>query len=187
MPVKVYLADSYSLFRKGLKYILENECNVRVVGGFDNSKDFLDDIAYLKPNVVIVSRESYNYIPKIREVDSNIKFIYLDNSSSADILECDGYILANADVEEINKTFSSVIVDNVDLSSSLTDQYNLTDREIQVLKLLANGLSNKEIANKLSITERTTKNHISSILKKIHVNDRTQATLFAIKNNLVKV
>ena len=61
----------------------------------------------------------------------------------------------------------------------------LTKREIEVLKLLAEGLFNKEIAYKLSISERTVKNHVSNIFKKINASDRTQAAVFAIKNNLV--
>lgn len=185
MPIKVYLADKYSLFRKGLKYILENECNVRVVGEFHENRNLLDDIINLKPEVVIISRESYQFIPHIQEVDSNIKYIYIeDNNSSHELVNCDGYIMLNCEVEELSKVLDSFSGRRV---SSLNVENNLTDREMQVLLLLAQGLSNKEIANKLSITERTTKNHISSILKKIHVNDRTQATLFAIKNNLVSV
>ena len=63
----------------------------------------------------------------------------------------------------------------------------LTKREIEVLILLSEGLFNKEIAYKLDISERTVKNHISNIFKKINVSDRTQAAVFAIKNNLVKL
>ena len=61
----------------------------------------------------------------------------------------------------------------------------LTDREIEVLKLVAEGKFNKEIASQLKISERTVKNHISNIFKKIDVSDRTQAAVFAIKNNMI--
>ena len=64
---------------------------------------------------------------------------------------------------------------------------DLTRREIDVLKLLAEGLFNKEIASRLNISERTVKNHVSNIFKKISVSDRTQAAVFAIKNNLIKI
>ena len=64
---------------------------------------------------------------------------------------------------------------------------NLTDREIEVLKLVAVGMFNKEIGKKLAISERTVKNHLSSIFKKIECTDRTQAAVFAIRNNLVNV
>ena len=63
----------------------------------------------------------------------------------------------------------------------------LTKREVDVLKLMAVGSYNKEIGEKLNISERTVKNHISSIFKKIEVSDRTQAAIFAIKNNLINI
>ena len=63
----------------------------------------------------------------------------------------------------------------------------LTKREVEILKLLTGGLLNKEIAYKLSISEKTVKNHISNIFKKTGVNDRTQAAVFAIKNKVVSV
>ena len=63
----------------------------------------------------------------------------------------------------------------------------LTRRELEVLKLLAVGMYNKEVAEKLDISERTVKNHVSNIFKKIEVTDRTQAAVFAIRNNLVEV
>ncbi|WP_455717327.1 response regulator transcription factor [Anaerosporobacter sp.] len=71
---------------------------------------------------------------------------------------------------------------NQDENPAIND---LTKREIEVLKLLAEGLFNKEIAYKLSISEKTVKNHVSNIFRKIEVFDRTQAAVFAIKNNLV--
>ena len=64
---------------------------------------------------------------------------------------------------------------------------SLTKREIEILKLLSKGLINRDIANELFISERTVKNHISNIFKKIDVNDRTQAALFSIKNDLIRI
>ncbi|WP_330372720.1 response regulator transcription factor [Lachnoclostridium phytofermentans] len=72
-------------------------------------------------------------------------------------------------------------------SSSLANTEVLTRREIDVLKLLAEGLFNKEIAYRLSISEKTVKNHVSNIFKKISVSDRTQAAVYAIKNNFVNM
>ena len=62
-----------------------------------------------------------------------------------------------------------------------------TRREVEVLKMIASGSSNKEIASTLSISERTVKNHVSNIFKKIDVSDRTQAAVFAIKNDIIKL
>ena len=75
---------------------------------------------------------------------------------------------------------------SIELKTDITDKLNeLTRREIEVLKLLAEGMFNKEIAVRLHISERTVKNHVSNLFKKIKVNDRTQAAVFAIKNSLI--
>ena len=186
MPVKIYLADRYSLYRKGLKYILENECNVLVVGEFDEKKDFLEDIACLKPDIVVVSKESYDFLEQLQKLDKTIKYIYIDDDISKNtICNCDSVVSFRCKSVELKRIIEGILGRFIDEDSSIIDKYSLTDREMQILTLLATGLSNKEIANKLLITERTTKNHISSILKKILVNDRTQAALFAIKHNIV--
>jgi DNA-binding NarL/FixJ family response regulator len=75
--------------------------------------------------------------------------------------------------------------DKIEFENSKVEDEKLTRREIEVLKLLAEGLFNKEIAYKLSISEKTVKNHVSNIFKKIGVFDRTQAAVYAIKNNFV--
>ena len=72
-----------------------------------------------------------------------------------------------------------------ELNNNLKDP--LTEREMQVLKLITEGLYNKEIANILDISERTVKNHVSKIFKKINVTDRTQAAVYALRNNLVEL
>ena len=79
------------------------------------------------------------------------------------------------------------LIDDIELNSDFHKIENLTNREIEVLKHLSLGMYNKEIALKLEISERTVKNHISSIFKKIGVSDRTQAAVFAIRNELVDV
>ena len=75
--------------------------------------------------------------------------------------------------------------EKLEVSSSPREDDDLTKREVEILKLLAEGLFNKEIAIKLDISEKTVKNHISNIFKKIKVNDRTQAAVYAIKRNFV--
>ena len=88
----------------------------------------------------------------------------------------------------IEPELKSVLDEKVSIRDTAVDKLNdLTRREIDVLKLLAEGLFNKEIASRLNISERTVKNHVSNIFKKISVSDRTQAAVFAIKNNLIKI
>ena len=89
----------------------------------------------------------------------------------------------------MNKLVKSV--DKADLYKeflkSLNGVLQLTDRELEILKLMSSGMLNKEIAMQLNISERTVKNHVSNIFKKIEVSDRTQAAVFAIKNNLIEI
>ena len=115
---------------------------------------------------------------------------------------CDGYVLKDSDSETLKKAIFDVYNGETFIEPSLTVLLNsslaerdvmkdklseLTKREVEVLKLIASGMFNKEIASTLCISERTVKNHVSNIFKKIEVSDRTQAAVFAIKNNLVDI
>ena len=115
-------------------------------------------------------------------------------------LGCDGYIIKDCDVSILKKAIYTIydgdryiqpelqeqLEKSIELKTNITDKLNeLTRREIEVLKLLAEGMFNKEIAVRLHISERTVKNHVSNLFKKIKVNDRTQAAVFAIKNSLI--
>ena len=114
----------------------------------------------------------------------------------------DGYILKDSDSAQLREAIFTVISGESYIQPSMipmleskivernTDQAKidlLTKRELEVLKLLSIGLYNKEIGEKLDISERTVKNHISSIFRKINVTDRTQAAVFSIKNNLINI
>jgi RNA polymerase sigma factor (sigma-70 family) len=123
-----------------------------------------------------------------------------DSVLTAVELGCDGYIIKDCDVSILKKAIYTIydgdryiqpelqeqLEKSIELKTDITDKLNeLTRREIEVLKLLAEGMFNKEIAVKLHISERTVKNHVSNLFKKIKVNDRTQAAVFAIKNSLI--
>jgi two-component system response regulator DegU len=114
----------------------------------------------------------------------------------------DGYILKDSESAELKKAIFSIVEGENYIQPSLIPSLNskmieknrdegkiesLTKRELEVLKLLAVGMYNKEVAEKLNISERTVKNHVSNIFKKIEVTDRTQAAVFAIRNNLIEL
>ena len=114
----------------------------------------------------------------------------------------DGYILKDSESSELKKAINHVLNGENYIQPSLIPALNsrlvnrdidkekidaLTKRELEVLIQVASGMFNKEIATALNISERTVKNHISNIFKKIDVNDRTQAAVFAIKNNLINL
>ena len=114
----------------------------------------------------------------------------------------DGYILKDSESAELKKAIVSVVNGENYIQPSLIQMLNaklvsrdtdkdkieqLTKRELEVLIKVASGMFNKEIAISLNISERTVKNHISNIFKKIQVSDRTQAAVFAIRNDIIKV
>ena len=114
----------------------------------------------------------------------------------------DGYIVKDSGSVELKKAINSIMSGENYIQPNLIPALNkrlvardsdqdkidlLTNREIEVLIQVANGMFNKEIANSLGISERTVKNHVSNIFKKIDVNDRTQAAVFAIKNDIIKL
>ena len=115
---------------------------------------------------------------------------------------CDGFILKDSDFDTLKKAIFSVYSGETYIEPSLMPLLNsslaerdvlkekvsdLTRREMEVLKMIASGAFNKEIALTLNISERTVKNHVSNIFKKIGVSDRTQAAVFAIKNNIISI
>ena len=154
-------------------------------------------------------RQDRYYLDKImKDQKVSSKVLFLTATDNPDLLMkavdmgCDGYILKKSDSTTLRKAIHSVyngelyiepelmpiLNETVSVRDTAMDRLNdLTRREIDVLKLLAEGLFNKEIASRLNISERTVKNHVSNIFKKISVSDRTQAAVFAIKNNLIKI
>lgn len=145
---------------------------------------------------------------EIRDKKMNVKVLMLTVHNEVEYLVkavdigVDGYILKDSESLELKKAIQAVMNGESYIQSSLIPTLNsrlvtrdvdkekidsLTKRELEVLIQVANGMFNKEIAISLNISERTVKNHISSIFKKIEVSDRTQAAVFAIRNNIVKI
>ena len=147
-------------------------------------------------------------LEKVKEKNIDVKIIILTVHNEIEYLlkavniGIDGYMLKDSDSAELKKAIFHVIDGESYIQPSLIPMLNskmierdvdqtkidsLTRRELEVLKLLSVGLYNKEIGKNLGISERTVKNHISNIFKKINVMDRTQAAVFAIRNNLINV
>lgn len=211
MPINIFLTEGQNLMRKGLKLLLETECDVNVVGEARDGFECLNEVNKSNPNIAILdadmrSLDGIKTLKIMREQEFNVKTLMLAEKVNADMIvtamesKCDGFLLKNCEVTELKKAIYSIyngetyiqedlqgfLDKSVVLKNKSVDKLNeLTRREIEVLKLLAEGLFNKEIAVKLNISERTVKNHVSNIFKKIQVNDRTQAAVFAIKNKLI--
>ena len=153
-------------------------------------------------------KNGIDVLRQMKAEDSKIKVLILtvhnemEYLTSAVEIGVDGYILKDSESAELKKAIRAVrdgenyIQPNLipalnrHLLNRDTDKdkiFSLTNRELEVLVQVANGMFNKEIATNLNISERTVKNHISNIFKKIDVSDRTQAAVFAIKNNIIKL
>ena len=211
MPVNIFIADDQRLVRQGIRSLLEDNCDVDVVGEATNGFECLNEVSKINPNIVIldVDMTGMNGIDTLKIMKeqgfSSKTLMIADDKNSDSVLTavelgCDGYIIKDCDVSILKKAIYTIyegdryiqpelqeqLEKSIELKTNITDKLNeLTRREIEVLKLLAEGMFNKEIAVKLHISERTVKNHVSNLFKKIKVNDRTQAAVFAIKNSLI--
>lgn len=213
MSIKVMIVDDHMLIREGIKQLLEFDGNIEVIEEASDGVECLEKLKNIKPDVLLldINMPNKNGIQVLEEIKSNkmdIKVLILTVHDEVEYLikavdiGVDGYILKDSESAELKKAISHVLEGENYIQPSLIPALNsrlvnrdmdkeklesLTKRELEVLIQVANGMFNKEIATSLDISERTVKNHISNIFKKIDVNDRTQAAVFAIKNNLIQL
>lgn len=209
--VKIIIADDHMMVREGLRQLLELDGDILVVGEAGNGEECLKLIETEKPDVVLLDinmpvmnglkmlemlRASVNKKQKVLILTIHNEVEYLVKAIDIGV---EGYVLKDSDSTVLKRAifkiyngeqyidFTMVPLLNEKSAQEKAEDEKLTRREIEVLKLLAEGLFNKEIAYKLSISEKTVKNHVSNIFKKIGVFDRTQAAVYAIKNNIVEL
>ena len=213
MAVEVIIADDHSMVREGLKQLLELDGDIVVSGEASDGVECLDLLEKKLPQALLLDINMPNMnglevLEKIKERNLDTKVIILTVHNEVEYLlkaveiGIDGYMLKDSNSDELKKAIYSVIEGESYIQPNLIPILNskmierdvekeklalLTKRELEVLKLMAVGSYNKEIGEKLNISERTVKNHISSIFKKIDVSDRTQAAIFAIRNNLISI
>ena len=213
MSVKIMIADDHSLIREGLKNLLELEGDIEVVAEAEDGMQCLDKLEYITPDVLLLDinmprMNGLDVLRNLKERRIKVKVLVLTVHNETEYLMkavdigIDGYVLKDSESSELKKAIFAIVDGETYIQPSLIPALNskmiekdkdgakidlLTRRELEVLKLLAVGMYNKEVAEKLDISERTVKNHVSNIFKKIEVTDRTQAAVFAIRNNLVEV
>ena len=213
MSIKIMIADDHSMVREGLKSLLDLEENIEVIEQAENGIDCLEKLEKVTPDVLLLdinmpSMDGLEVLKKLKEEKSKVKVLLLTAHNETEYLlkaaelGSDGYVLKDAPSSLLVKAINSVYQGETFIQPSLELIINdkieekkqddlkiesLTRRECEVLKLLAIGMYNKEIGETLNITERTVKNHVSNIFKKIGVSDRTQAAVFAIRNSLIDI
>ncbi len=211
MAVKIMITDDHSMIREGLKNLLELDGDIEVIAEAEDGMECLDKLESIHPDVLLLDinmpkMNGLEVLKKLKEKRSKIKVLVLTVHNETEYLMkavdigINGYVLKDSESSELKKAIFAIYEGETYIQPSLIPALNskmiekdkdevkidnLTRRELEVLKLLAIGMYNKEVAEKLDISERTVKNHVSNIFKKIEVTDRTQAAVFAIRNSLV--
>ena len=213
MSIKVILADDHAMIREGMRNLLEFDGSIKVISEANDGEECLEMLKTMVPDILLLDinmpkKNGLEVLAAIKKQKINTKVIILTVHNEVDYLikaidlGVDGYMLKDLPSSELMKAINTVFNGEQYIQPDLIPLFNnrlisrdidsvkvdsLTSRETEVLILIAKGMFNKEIADSLSISERTVKNHISNIFKKIEVADRTQAAVFAIKNNLIKL
>lgn len=213
MAISIMITDDHSMIREGLKSLLELDDDIKVIAEAVDGRDCLDKLDVYKPDVLLldINMPNMNGLEVLKELKarkSKVKVLVLTVHNETEYLMkavdigINGYVLKDSESAELKKAIRAIMDGETYIQPSLIPALNakrlernedeekidsLTRRELEVLKLLAIGMYNKEVAEKLEISERTVKNHVSNIFKKLEVTDRTQAAVFAIRNNFIKV
>lgn len=213
MSIKIVIADDHKMVREGIKQLLELDGDISVISEAGDGNECLDIIKFDKADVLLLdinmpNKNGLEVLEEIKKQKIDIKVLILTIHNEIEYLlkaveiGVNGYVLKDSELAVLKEAINAVNNGETFIQPSLApllkekvlreekdnkDSSVLTRRELEVLKLLAEGLYNKEIAYKLSISEKTVKNHVSSIFKKIGVFDRTQAAVYAIRNNIVEL
>ena len=213
MSIKVMLTDDHALMREGIKHLLEFDGSIEVIEEASDGIECLQKLEKIHPDILLldINMPEMNGIEVLEELkirEDPLKVLILTVHSEVEYLVkavdigANGYILKDSGSSELKQAINVIMSGESYIQPSLLPALNsrlinrdvdqdklqtLTKREIEILTQVAGGMFNKEIAVNLNISERTVKNHISNIFRKIDVSDRTQAAVFAIRNNIVKL
>ncbi|MBD5542148.1 MAG: response regulator transcription factor [Lachnospiraceae bacterium] len=213
MGIEVMITDDHKMVREGIKQLLELNNFISVVGMAADGMECISLLKEKEADVLLLDINMPNMngletLKEIKEFNSKVKVIFLTVHNEVDYLlravemGADGYVLKDSGSAELVNAIQMVMDGESYIQPDMIPMLNskmvvrnsdrekiknLTKRELEVLVLVSEGMFNKEIADQLSISERTVKNHISSIFKKIDVSDRTQAAVFAIRNSLIHI
>ena len=211
--IQILIADDHSIVREGLKQLLELEEDFEVVGQASNGVETIEKVKELKPDVLLLDinmpvMNGIKALKKLKEEGIDTRVVILTIHEDREYLletmqiGASGYILKDSDsasfFKAIRDAYAGESYIQPKLAADLIREFNrprvtrvkneneLTQREYEVITLIADGMNNKDIADRLFISEKTVKNHVSNIFRKINVSDRTQAAIYAYKNKIMK-
>ena len=210
--MKVIICDDQALVRDGLAMLLKLEPDIEVVGTAEDGAAAIEMVADKRPNVILMdlkmpimngveaTRQIRMKYPEVRVL---VLTTYADDEWVFDAIQAgaSGYLLKDTPREDLIKAVMGTVAGKTYVDPSIAGKVleqvsshqtqpatlitsKLTDREIEVLRLMARGLSNADIADQLFLSDGTVRNHVSAILAKLSVSDRTQAAVIAIQHGL---
>ncbi|MDD5595969.1 MAG: response regulator transcription factor [Candidatus Omnitrophica bacterium] len=213
--IRIFLCDDHTLFRQGIRKLLELEPDIAVVGEAGNGQEMLNILKKSGPDIILMdigmpdldgvtaTYKAKKILPRVKII---ILTVYEDEAHIFQAIKAGamGYLLKDVSIEELIEAMRSVykgealiqpvVATKVLKEFAMLDKRkicegdkfysDLTEREKEILRLIALGGTNKEIANKLDISEKTVKNHISNIFQTLHVNNRTQAAIYALDKKI---
>ena len=210
---RVLVVDDQNLFRSGLVRLLEADSRVQVVGQAVDGLDAIKKVASLKPDVILMDLKMPNLdgIEATRRVlaeHPQIKILILTTfETDSYVLQAlragaSGYVLKDAQIDSVVSSILAVISGERVMASAVVNRVvemlsgnstpkefydGLTAREVEILKLIAMGQANKQIARRLDISDKTVRNHVSNMYEKLHIYDRSQVVLYGVRKGLVEV
>jgi NarL family two-component system response regulator LiaR len=206
--IRVMIVDDHDMVRSGLEVMLEVYDDLELVGNVSRGEDAVRLCPQLRPDVVLMDLVMPNMngvetTKKLRELCPEIQIIALTSFKDKELVQdalqagAIGYLLKNISNDELAKAIREAHAGRSTLAPEATrvlieaatqpsqPGHDLTEREREVLQLITEGLNNREIADRLTISRSTVKNHVSNVLSKLGVNSRTEAATFAVQHHLV--
>lgn len=212
--IRVYITDDHQIVRRGIRQLLSTEAGIEVVGEASNGKEAVAEVDKLKPDIVLMDlvmpvMDGIEAIRQIKAGHPSIQILVLTSFATDDKVfpaikaGALGYLIKDTSPDELINAIRQVHKGEPTLHSSIAQKLlkeishtssneavspdPLTDREVEVLKLIARGLSNQEIAETLVVSVATVYTHVSRVLDKLHLASRTQAALYALREGLASL
>jgi NarL family two-component system response regulator LiaR len=205
--IRVFIAEDHPIVRRGIRDLLETEADIQVVGEADNGRDAVSEVEELQPDVVLMDllmpeMDGIEAIRQLRERSPAVRFLVLTSFATDDKVfpaikaGALGYLIKDTAPEDLVQAIHQVYRGEPSLQAAIAQKVlseisspakgppsaePLTAREVEVLKYIAQGLNNQEIAEALVISVATVYTHVSNILSKLHLASRTQAALYALR------
>lgn len=211
--IRILIADDHAVVREGLRTLITHTPGMELVGEAANGLEAVSLGEAFQPDVVLLDMvmprlNGLEAIPKLKQVTPQVRILVLTSFDDDERVFAAvkagalGYLLKDSSPQELLQAIRSVyqgqpslapniaykVIRELSQPSSLPQtEEPLTEREVETLRLIAQGLSNEEIAQKLTISERTVGKHVSNILEKLHLANRTQAALYALRQGLASL